>query len=207
MGRLILGRHGETEYNRKGLWTGLTEVDLTERGREEADIAGRILAPIAIDVAFISELSRTAQTAERILKQQAGLMPVIATGALNERDYGIYTGQSKEQVLEDKGMDEFLRIGRSWDGKIEGGETLRDVYNNRIAPFHANVVLPRILKGETVLVVSSNGPLRAYVKKLEEVPIDEVADIALGTAELRIYDFDETGGIAGKTVHEVGDVH
>jgi 2,3-bisphosphoglycerate-dependent phosphoglycerate mutase len=207
MGRLILGRHGETEYNRKGLWTGLTEVDLTERGREEADIAGRILAPIAIDVAFISELSRTAQTAERILKQQAGRVPVIATGALNERDYGIYTGQSKEQVLEDKGMDEFLRIRRSWDGEIEGGETLREVYHNRIAPFHDEIILPRILNGETVLVISSNNPLRAYVKKLEEVPIDEVADIALGTAELRIYDFDETGGIAGKTVHEVGDVH
>ncbi|HVA11096.1 MAG TPA: 2,3-bisphosphoglycerate-dependent phosphoglycerate mutase [Candidatus Dormibacteraeota bacterium] len=207
MAKLIIGRHGETEYNRKGLWTGLTQVDLTERGQEEADIAGRILAPLAIDVAFVSKLRRTTQTAERILKQQTGTVPVISTAALNERNYGIYTGKSKQQVLSEVGEDEFLRIRRSWDGEIEGGETLQDVHNNRIAPFHRDIVLPRVLAGENVLVVSSNNPLRAYVKEVEEVPIDQVAGIELGTAELRVYDFDNIGTNDWVTVHKVGDVH
>jgi 2,3-bisphosphoglycerate-dependent phosphoglycerate mutase len=136
MGKLIIGRHGETEYNQRGLWTGLTQVDLTDRGREEADIAGGILAQTLIDVAFISKLKRTAQTAERILGQQVGAVPVIETPALNERDYGVYTGKSKEEVLQEKGQEEFLRIRRSWNGEIEGGETLQEVHRDRIAPFH-----------------------------------------------------------------------
>lgn len=206
MGTLILGRHGETAYNKAGLWTGLTEVDLTDKGREEADIAGGILAPLTIDIAFISELGRTAQTVERILSQQAGDVPVTSTAALNERNYGIYTGQNKKQVLEDKGEEEFLRIRRSWDGDIEGGETLQDVHR-RIVPFHTGIVMPRIMSGETVLVISSNNPLRGYVKELEQVPIDEVPNIELGTAELRVYDFDGAGEITGKVIHKVGDVH
>jgi 2,3-bisphosphoglycerate-dependent phosphoglycerate mutase len=207
MGKLIIGRHGETQYNLEGRWTGLTDVDLTKRGEIEAETAGSILASIPIDIAFISKLGRTAQTVERILQQQAGIVPVVSTPALNERDYGVYTGQNKAQVLKEKGEEEFLRIRRSWDGEIEGGETLQYVHHNRIAPFHRGTVLPRILAGETVLVISSNNPLRAYVKELEAVPVDQVADIALGTAELRIYDFDAAGEITNKTIHPVGEVH
>jgi bisphosphoglycerate-dependent phosphoglycerate mutase len=64
-----------------------------------------------------------------------------------------------------------------------------------------------LLADETILVISSNNPLRAYVKELEGIPVDQVADIALGTAELRVYDFDAGGAITGKTVHQVGEGH
>lgn len=209
MSKLILARHGESLWNREGLWTGLTDVELSNLGHEEAAQAGTFLADMPIDRAFASMLRRARQTVGGILRLQpdGARIPVFRDPALNEKDYGIYTGKSKAQVRQEVGDEVFQLIRRSWDYEIEGGESLSQVHA-RVVPFHVGSVVPCLERGETVLVGSHNNTLRAYVKELEGIPEDEVGGIELGTAEVRIYEFDpSTLAISGVTSHRFGDVH
>lgn len=209
MPTLILARHGESLWNREGLWTGLTDIELSEVGHEEAAHAGAFLANTPIDRAFVSELSRARQTIEAILQFQQNTkdIPVVEDPALNEKDYGIYTGKNKAHVRQEVGEEVFGLIRRSWDYQIEGGQSLRQVHA-AVASFHINTVVPCLERGETILVGSHNNTLRAYVKELESIPEANVSDIELGTAEVRIYEFDaSTLAVAGITSRRFGDVH
>lgn len=134
-------------------------------------------------------------------------IPVVETPALNERDYGVFTGMSKQQVKAELGEEEFFLIRRGWDHPIENGETLKRVHDDRIVPFHLESVLPALQQGSTTLVVSSNNPLRAYVKYIEGISDEEVGTIELGTAEVRIYDYGVEQGLLLEAVHKIGDVH
>jgi 2,3-bisphosphoglycerate-dependent phosphoglycerate mutase len=131
-------------------------------------------------------------------------------GALNEKDYGVFTGKNKQQVRREVGDEGFQRIRRSWGFRPEGGESLEDVHA-RIIPLHYEKILPLLLAFHkdqiNILAVSHNNTLRAYIKELEDIPEDQVSDIELGTAEIRIYDFDPEGRIYDKTVHAIGEVH
>jgi|GEM_PF-746307 len=211
MSKLILARHGETSFNAEGRWTGLTDVPLTERGRDEARRAGRYIAGQVdeINVAHYSMLRRTYATTIAILGEVACCpnIDIQAHAALNERNYGIYTGEQKHDVRERYGDEEFLRIRRAWDYPIPGGESLKDVSERRIVPLHQNIIAPDLMAGKNSLVVSSNNPLRAYVKYLDAIPDSEVLGIELGTAEVRIYDFDDNLNIVSQTSHVIGDVH
>jgi 2,3-bisphosphoglycerate-dependent phosphoglycerate mutase len=211
MSKLILGRHGETIFNAEGRWTGHTDVLLTERGREESREAGRYIAERVdvINAVHYSMLRRTFTSAMAMLGEIACCpdIDIQAHAALNERDYGIYTGQRKQDIREQYGQEEFMRIRRGWDHPIPGGESLKDVSEQRIVPFHENIIVPDLSAGKNSLVVSSNNPLRAYVKYLEAIPDNEAPGIELGTAEVRIYDFDEELNIVGQTSHVIGDVH
>lgn len=209
MPRLILARHGETPWNREGLWTGLTDVELSDTGHREAAQAGAFLSDVPINRAFASRLRRARQTVGGILRFQpnGARIPIFQDPALNEKDYGIYTGKSKAQVREEVGDEAFQLIRRSWDYEIEGGESLSQVHT-RVVTFHVSSVVPCLERGETVLVGSHNNTLRAYVKELEGIPEDEVGGIELGTAEVRIYEFDpSTLAMTGVTSHRFGDVH
>ena len=209
MPQLILARHGESIWNREGLWTGLTDIGLSERGNEEATQAGAFLEDTPISRAFVSKLRRARQTVEEILlfQPEAERIPIIEDPALNEKDYGIYTGKNKAQVRQEVGEEVFGLIRRSWDYEIEGGESLSQVHA-KVAAFHVERVLPCLEKGETVLIGSHNNTLRAYVKELEGIPEDEVGGIELGTAEVRIYEFDPSMlAITGINSHRFGDVH
>lgn len=210
MPRLGLVRHGRTPYNEAGIWTGLTDIDVSEDGNRQATRAGMILLQERFepDAAYISELRRTRSTLEGILRilGTANPVPVTTTAALNERNYGIYTGKSKKAVKNQVGEEMFALIRRSWDHPIENGETLKDVHD-RVASFHYDVIKPQLIGGKTLLAISSNNTLRAYVKELEGISDDDVASIELGTAEVRIYDFDNFGTVIDRTVYPVGDVH
>ena len=212
MPRLILARHGSTPYNEMGLWTGLTDVDLSEGGKAEATKAGLILADVAIYAAYVSELRRTASTLSLIMAENRHGQPqkVQSTPALNERDYGQFTGMKKEEVRAKYGDAVFAQIRRSWDHREEswgGLETLKRVHDTKVVPFHRETVKPDLDAGRNVLVISSNNPLRGYVKFLENIPVEEVPFIELGTAEVRIYEYDQAGRITDSAVHPVGDVH
>ncbi len=210
MSRLILARHGRTPYNEAGRWTGLTDIDISEGGQREAVRAGLILADLTISAAFISELQRTRSTLDGILSVRDNFepVPVVSSAALNERDYGIYTGKNKEQVRQAEGDEAFQLIRRAWNYPIEGGETLKDKHRS-ITRFHNQIVRPHLLADDDngALIISSNNPLRAYVKELENIPVGEVEAIELGTAEVRVYDLGENLEIIQKTIHRIGDIH
>lgn len=210
MSKLILARHGQTTFNAEGRWTGLTDVPLTDQGHEEARQAGQFIANNidTLNVAHYSMLRRTYSSVVNILGELTCCpnIDIEAHKALNERDYGVYTGQNKQEVRGKVGEDEFMRIRRGWDYPILDGESLKDLHD-RVVPFHNTIVTPDLAADKNVLVVSSNNTLRAYVKHLEDIPETEAHTIELGTAEVRIYDFDDQLNITGQLQHTVGGVH
>lgn len=200
MAYLVLVRHGKSEWNKLGLWTGKTDVSLVEEGIEEARRAGEMINDIHIDAVHVSTLKRTHETFEEIknVLGRTDLTPQ-AHHALNERDYGIHTGKNKWKVKEEIGEEMFQRIRRGWDEPIEGGETMKDVHD-RIAPYFKSHMLPELLQGKNVLVVAHGNSLRALVKYLENLSDDGVSDLEYGTGEVYCYEFDTEGKIVGKTI-------
>jgi len=206
MAKLILARHGVTPYNEEGLWTGITDVDMSPKGYEEVEKGAGIIARYHIDIALTSTLVRGRNTAKITLAQQKKHdIPLLETPLLNEKDYGVFTGKNKHRVRAEVGDETFMQIRRSWDYKIEGGESLRDVHA-RVMLLHREVVLPILKSGRTVYISAHNNTLRALVKDLEDIPDKEASGIELGTAEVRIYDFSD-GNFVLEEKHAIGDVH
>ncbi len=169
MGKLVLVRHGESIWNAKGLWTGLTDIDLTENGREQARKAGEAIKHISFSIAFTAPLIRTRHTLDEIKHVLIDkTFPDVIVPALTERDYGQLTGKNKWDVEKEYGEKQFLAWRRGWDTPPPGGESLKDVYQ-RLVPFYENDVLPRLKEGANVLIVSSGNDLRALTKYLKHI--------------------------------------
>ena len=128
MAYLVLVRHGESVWNEKGLWTGWTDVDLSEKGREEARAAGQTITNIHFGIAFTSGLKRAQQTLDEIKKVLGQNIPTTADKALNERNYGDLTAKNKWYIQKEYGEDKFKKWRRGLDETITNGETLKDVY-------------------------------------------------------------------------------
>jgi 2,3-bisphosphoglycerate-dependent phosphoglycerate mutase len=199
MANLILVRHGQSQWNEKGLWTGLTDIGLTEKGREEARFAGNKIKGLAIDFAFTSALSRAEQTLEEI-KGVLGIdVPTIRTEALNERDYGVFTGKNKWEIQKQVGDVQFKNIRRGWDVGIENGESLKDVFS-RVVPYFQTEILPKIQSGKNVIIVAHGNSLRALVKYLENISDEDIANLEIATGQVYVYNLDEKGAIVSKEI-------
>lgn len=203
MAKLILVRHGKSEWNKTGQWTGWTDVDLAEEGIQEAQKAADALKNIDIHVAHVSELKRAKQTLNEILKILKTEIPTHSSAALNERHYGIYTGKNKWQVKEEIGDEKFQELRRGWDVRIPEGESLKQVYE-RVVPYFEKVIRPELDAEKNVLVVAHGNSLRALVKYIEKVSDADVSDIELGTGEAHCYTF-AAGKITGKEVRAVNE--
>lgn len=199
MAYLVLVRHGRSEWNDKGLWTGWTNISLTDEGREEAKHTAKELGDIKFDCAFTSALDRAIETTGIILKNLNLNILVTKDKALNERSYGIYTGKNKWEVKEQVGEEEFKKIRRSWDYAVPEGESLKQVYE-RAVPFYEEKIKPEILEGKNVLVGASGNSLRALVKYLENIPDDKISDLEIATGEALVYEMDKDGKIISKEV-------
>src|SRR6476619_2408667 len=151
MSYLILVRHGKSEWNALGLWTGWTDVELTQEGRKEAQKAAQALQDIEIHSSHTSKLKRAQQTLDEI-KTALNLahIPTSEHEALNERHYGIYTGKNKWQVKEQVGEEEFTKIRRGWDHPIPEGESLKQVYD-RLLPYYEEQILKDLKEGKNVI--------------------------------------------------------
>lgn len=195
---LVLVRHGESEWNARGLWTGLTDVHLTQKGRKEAEQAARLLHDISFHISFTSTLLRTHETLDAIVSTlRMRDMPIIRHSALNERHYGIYTGKNKWEVKKAVGEEEFLKIRRSWDYPTPGGESLKDVHG-RVVPYYQSTIHAHIKAGKNVLIVAHGNSLRALVKHLENVSDERIAEIEIATGEVIVYHFSSTGRMLKK---------
>ncbi len=168
-GLLVLCRHGQSQWNLENLFTGWKDPDLTELGIQEAKDAGAKLAAkgIRFDVAFTSALTRAQKTCDLILEGvgQKGLA-TIRDQALNERDYGDLTGLNKDDARKKWGEEQVQIWRRAYDIAPPGGESLKDTVA-RTLPYYVREILPRVLRGERVLVSAHGNSLRALIMVLE----------------------------------------
>lgn len=198
MAKLFLVRHGKSEWNKLGLWTGWTDIGLVEEGLTEAAKAGEHLREEEIHIVHTSKLVRTHQTFEKI-KEVSGKHHLTHEPyeALNERHYGIHTGKNKWQVKEEVGEEEFQNIRRGWDHYIPEGETLKDVHA-RVVPHYESNIKPHLQSGKNVLVVAHGNSLRALIKHLEQIADSEISNVELETGEVLAYHFNDKGEIVLK---------
>jgi 2,3-bisphosphoglycerate-dependent phosphoglycerate mutase len=156
MSKLILVRHGESEYNAKGMWTGWHDPMLSPKGQEHARKIGNKLKEYQVKRAFVSKLRRAHDTWDIIHHQLTDgrkSLPTIAHHNLNERHYGAFAGQNKWQIKEKVGEEEFMKIRRSWDYRIPEGESLKDVYE-RAVPYFTSNIKPYIDSGEIIISIT-----------------------------------------------------
>jgi len=197
LGRLIVVRHGETAYNAGDVWTGITDVDLTAAGHEAARQMGRLLGDVRLDRVYVSCLKRTTQTRDDLLDAHGGASPICKkTAALNERDYGEYTGLHKHQVRQRVGAERFLEIRRGFDTVIPDGESLRDV-SERVVPWYLANVVPLVLAGQNVLIIGHGNSDRALRKYVEDVSDQAVANFEMDFEKIYLYEVGEDGRMLG----------
>ena len=186
---LVLVRHGQSEWNLKNLFTGWRDVDLTEQGVTEARAAGRKLKAqgLTFDVAYTSALKRAQRTLDLMLEEmgQTGL-PIVKDLALNERDYGDLSGLNKDDARKKWGEEQVHIWRRSYDIAPPGGESLKDTLA-RTLPYYVTEILPRVLRGERVLVAAHGNSLRALVMVLEKLLPEQILKREIGTGVPIIY--------------------
>ena len=197
MAKLILVRHGITDWNKEGKWHGQSNISINEEGKKQAEESAEAIKDIPIDKVYTSTLIRTKET-YRVIKNALHLnVPEEEVEALNERDYGIYTGQNKWKVKEKLGEEEFNHLRRDWDYPIPNGESLKDVYL-RVLPFYKETLLPELKTGKNVLLVSSGNTLRALTKELDNLTGEQISQLELNFGEVDVYTFNDEGNITQK---------
>ena len=201
MAYLVLVRHGESTWNARGIWTGWKNPPLSQKGLGEARQAGKLLNDIKFDLAYTSSLIRAKQTLEEIEKILGVSLATFENSALNERDYGNYTGKNKWDILKELGESGFKKLRRGWDAPIPNGETLKDVYN-RVIPYYKNEILPKVCASKNVLISAHGNSLRALVKYLDGLTDSEVENLEIATGEVIVYRIDENGKVATKEIRQ-----
>lgn len=204
MAYLVLVRHGQSEWNALGQWTGLADVELTDQGRAEARKAARALEDLTFHAAYSSDLKRAKSTLAEILDELGQTeVEAKAQAALNERDYGEMTGKNKWQVRDEHGEEKFTQWRRSWDYPMPGGETLKDVHA-RVVPYYQQHILADLKAGKNVIVAAHGNSLRALVKHLDNISDEEISALEIGTGEVYVYEIDTNGHIIAKDIKVTG---
>lgn len=197
---LVLVRHGQSDWNLKNLFTGWRDVDLTEKGVAEAREAGRKLKAqgIKFDVAFTSALKRAQRTLDLMLTElDQTTIPMFKDQALNERDYGDLVGLNKDDARKKWGEEQVHIWRRSYDVAPPGGESLKDTLA-RTLPYYVTDILPRVLRGERVLVAAHGNSLRALVMVLDKHTPDSITKLNLDTGVPMIYRLNADSTVASK---------
>lgn len=197
---LVLVRHGQSEWNKKNLFTGWRDPGLTEQGVEEAHEAGRAIRArgLVFDVAFTSALSR-AQETNRLVLEELGQsdIEIVRDQALNERDYGDLSGLNKDDARKKWGEEQVHIWRRSYDIPPPGGESLK-MTAERVLPYYEKEILPRVLRGERVLVAAHGNSLRALVMLLDKLSQEEVLALNIATGAPIVYELDDRGNVLNK---------
>lgn len=220
---LVLIRHGQSEWNKKNLFTGWTDVDLSEQGEKEALSAGLELKKrhLIFDQAFSSALKRAIRTMEIILKQMSlQTTPIKKAWQLNERHYGALQGQSRQDVIKRYGADQVHKWRRGFETapppiqknqifknnklyqtlkQIPVGESLKDT-QQRVLPFWKKEILPYIQNKKSVLITAHGNSLRALIKHLENIPDDQISSLEVKTGKPLIYKLSPSACILSREI-------
>ena len=228
--RLVLLRHGESEWNKLNLFTGWWDAPLTPLGESQATAAGHLMADagVAPDIVHTSLQTRAIHTTELALRAMGrSWIPVRRDWRLNERHYGDLTGRNKEETREEYGVEQFQAWRRSYDvppppitpdnqynpndderyrqvppGDLPLTECLKDVVA-RLLPCWDDVIVPDLREGRTVLVGAHGNSLRALVKHLDDISDADIVELNIPTGEPLVYELGEDlRPVAAKPVEE-----
>ena len=195
MARLVLLRHGESQWNLENRFTGWVDVPLSPRGIQEAKHAGDTLRGFTFDRAFTSVLVRANDTLRLVLDAigQSNI-PIEKDKALNERMYGELQGLNKDETVKKYGEAQVKIWRRSYDVRPPGGESLKDTAE-RVLPYYEQAIKPSLLKGETILVAAHGNSLRALIMELEQLSREQVLELNIPTGAPLLYELDQTGKV------------
>jgi 2,3-bisphosphoglycerate-dependent phosphoglycerate mutase len=222
---LVIIRHGESEWNKQNLFTGWTDVDLSDEGRTEAAEGGKALAAedLDFDLCFTSYLKRAIYTLDIVLKEiDRSWLPVVKSWKLNERHYGALQGLNKSETAEKYGEEQVQIWRRSYDVRppaLEEGderdahlspayrdvdpadipmhECLKDTID-RAWPYFESEILPQMRAGKRVLIAAHGNSLRALVMKFEKLSEEEIVELNIPTAIPIVYKFDQEMNVLEK---------
>jgi 2,3-bisphosphoglycerate-dependent phosphoglycerate mutase len=201
MSKLILLRHGQSQWNLENRFTGWVDVPLTELGMQEAEEAGKKikLAGIHLDEAFTSVLTRAIQTLEFCLRaaEQTGI-PTTYDQALNERHYGDLQGLNKAETAEKFGAEQVHLWRRSYDVAPPNGESLKDTAA-RTLPYFESHIIPALQAGKNVIVCAHGNSLRSIVMRLDSLTPEQIVAVEIPTGVPIVYEIDPAGNPIGKT--------
>ena len=196
MNKLVLLRHGQSQWNLENRFTGFHDIDLSDLGREEAHQAGVRLknAGIVFDQVFTSTLQRAIHTAE-IALDSAGqtdlLKTMIRHDDLRERDYGDLTGLNKDETRAKFGDEQVHIWRRSYDINPPGGESLKDVVENRVRPYYTTNIKPLVDAGKNVLVAAHGNSLRGILIVLGAETPETINAAEMETGVPLVFDMDQ----------------
>ena len=215
-GKLVLCRHGQSDWNLKNLFTGWTDVDLTERGIEEATTAGRQLSELGVefDIAYTSVLKRAIRTLWIMLDEMDRMwIPVVRDWRLNERHYGALQGLNKAETAAKYGDEQVHIWRRSYDipppeldreddrhpahdlryrglGELPATESLK-ITLERVLPCWNDAIAPQLRAGKNILIAAHGNSLRALVKMLDEISDEDITGFNIPTGIPLVYDLDD----------------
>jgi len=199
---LVLVRHGQSDWNLKNLFTGWKDPDLTEKGQAEAKAAGQRLKALGLnfDIAFTSALTRAQYTCRLILNElDQNDLKTIREQALNERDYGDLSGLNKDDARAKWGEEQVHVWRRSYDVPPPNGESLKDTVA-RVLPYYCQEILPRVLRGERVIIAAHGNSLRALVMVLDRLMPDTIPSMELDTGVPLVYRLNADSTVESKKV-------
>jgi 2,3-bisphosphoglycerate-dependent phosphoglycerate mutase len=188
VGKIVLVRHGQSQWNLENRFTGWVDIGLSDLGRAEAHRAGSQLKGIAFDLAFTSALKRAQETL-KILLDEAGCngIPISEDQALNERHYGDLQGLNKTETAKKYGDAQVHIWRRSYAVKPPNGESLKDT-SERTLPYFKSNILPQALEQKNVLVAAHGNSLRAIVMFLDGLSPEEIISVEIATGQPWIYE-------------------
>lgn len=218
MHKLVLIRHGESEWNKENRFTGWKDVDLSERGRTEAKAAGQLLKTegFVFDEAYTSVLKRAIRTLWTILDEMDLMwIPETKSWLLNERHYGALQGLNKAETAAQYGEEQVLVWRRSYDippgvldetdkrwlgkdpryasieaGKFPGAEALKQTVE-RVVPYFEHEIMPKIAAGKRILIAAHGNSLRALVKYLDAISDEEIVKYNIPTGIPLVFELDD----------------
>jgi len=202
--KLILVRHGQSQWNLENRFTGWVDVPLTEAGRAEALRAGKAIQALGIrfDWAYTSVLIRAIETLQIILSQIGQeKLSVTKDQALNERHYGDLQGLNKNETKKKFGEDQVKLWRRSYDVAPPGGESLKDTAA-RALPYFESRILPDLKAGKNILVAAHGNSLRSIVMFLDKLTKEQVLLLEIATGVPIIYEIAADGSVQSKQILE-----
>ncbi|MEQ9064351.1 MAG: 2,3-diphosphoglycerate-dependent phosphoglycerate mutase [Vicingaceae bacterium] len=199
MSKLVIVRHGQSLWNKENKFTGWVDVDLAEKGVEEAMEAGRLLRGITFDVAFTSALKRAQRTLELILSEQGQTEVIVHKNqALNERMYGDLQGMDKDAARKEFGEEQVQIWRRSFDIAPPNGESLKDTLE-RVLPYYEKEIKPALISGKNVIIAAHGNSLRALIMHLENLTKEEVLKVEVPTGKPKLYELDASMNVTSSS--------
>ena len=189
--KLVLVRHGQSEWNAKNLFTGWKDPKLTDLGIQEAIKAGDLLETrnLKFDLMFTSDLFRAQETGRLILEQMNHAdIQVIKDQSLNERNYGDLAGLNKDEARVKWGEEQVHIWRRSFDVPPPGGESLKNTAE-RVLPYFELEIMPKVKEGLNILVAAHGNSLRALVMELEKISSEEIVKLEIATGDPLTYEY------------------